>query len=156
MTAALAVIALIFSGAEIGAQQPPPIQLPPPVQAPPVPPPTFPLPEPPLPQPFDNPANPGDRIMQLQIPGNSAGRLPLQRPPTPNPGRLRASAGFEPAVISLKRFGEYRVTITGARHGVELPEPLPVPEGLVISASGRALGAQILGNGERVDTVTFR
>lgn len=112
--------------------------------------------QPPLPQPFDNPGNPGDRIMQLQIPGNSAGRLPLQRPATPNPARLNATAGFEPTAISMKRFGEYRVTITGARHGVDLPEPLPAPEGLVISVAGRTFGAQFLANGKRVDTVTFR
>lgn len=123
--------------------------------------PDLPLPQPlprPLPQqssdPFGNPANPGDRIMQLQIPGAA----PVQPPAAPslNLDKLSATAAFEPGVISLKRFGEYRVTITGARHGVELPEPLPAPEGLVVSNAGRSYGAQILATGERVESVTFR
>ena len=93
--------------------------------------------------------------MQSQIPGSAPSRAPLQ-PPALNFDKLSAAAAFEPGVISLKRFGEYRVTITGARHGIELPEPLPGPEGLVISNGGRSYGVQVLPGGERVESVTFR
>src|SRR6185295_1776637 len=71
----------------------------------------------PLPQPFNDPSRPGDRIMQLQIPGGATGPVPIDqlgRMPMPAAGSLAAVATFEPGVISMHRIGEYQVTIVGA------------------------------------------
>jgi hypothetical protein len=93
---------------------------------------------------------------QIQIgPGGTGAADQPTRPSVADPTKLSASAVFEPGVIGMKRFGEYRVTINGARTGIELPEPLPVPEGLVVNDAGRSYGAQI-SNGQRVETVTYR
>jgi hypothetical protein len=84
-------------------------------------------------------------------------QFPLdQLAPAPAPGTrpLNATAAFEPATVRLMRFGEYRVTITGTRTGVELPDPLPSPDGLVVELSNRTQGSSIV-NGQRVDSVTF-
>lgn len=93
---------------------------------------------------------------QIQIsPGGAVTIDQLGRPSVIDPSKLSASAVFEPGVISMKRFGEYRVTITGARNGVEMPESLPAPDGLVVNDAGRSYGAQI-NNGQRVESVTYR
>lgn len=66
-----------------------------------------------------------------------------------------ASAGFEPATASVGRPIEYRVTVTGSQRVLELPDPLPAPPGLDVSAAGKSVGTQIL-NGAAVMSSVFR
>ncbi len=164
--AVVALVVSLFCSHAIGQQ--PDIAPPPPKNPRPQP---QPLPRPRLPfpsQPFDQ--APGgnsdaDRIMQQQLqlgpggiqigPGGSLNVDPAGRSPIADPSKLSASAVFEPGVIGMKRFGDYRVTINGARNGIELPDVLPVPEGLVVNDAGRSYGVQIV-NGQRVENVTYR
>jgi hypothetical protein len=84
-------------------------------------------------------------------------RLPLdqlRRMPAQNNGELTATASFEPSVLRLMRFGEYRVTIIGAPSGVDIPEPLPAPDGLFLELTGKTPGVAVV-NGQRVPTLTF-
>lgn len=113
--------------------------------------------DPPLPvQPFVDPTQSGDQIMQLQIPPGQGGApaVPLRPQPSVLPGELSATAEFEPGVISFKRFGQYRVTIIGAQQAAELPDPLPVPDGLVVNDASRTFGVQSV-NGRVVQSITF-
>jgi hypothetical protein len=105
------------------------------------------------------PAIPRDkgRIQQFPQPSPPALQIPLDRlapPPVPGSRSVSATAAFEPSTVRLMRFGEYCVTIVGARTGVELPDPLPAPEGLVVELSQRIAGISII-NGQRSETVTF-
>src|SRR5215213_6589996 len=50
----------------------------------------------------------------------------LNRPSrAPQRGGITASASFDPPILRLMRFGEYRVTISGATTGIDIPDPLP-------------------------------
>ncbi|MEQ1860918.1 MAG: BatD family protein [Chthoniobacteraceae bacterium] len=94
----------------------------------------------------------------------SRGPVPMQPPQTAQPflpvdplaqQALSATASFEPPVLRLMRFGEYRVTILGSSSGIELPDPLPAPDGLILDLTDKAPGTSII-NGRRVMTMTFR
>lgn len=80
---------------------------------------------------------------------------PASPAPKSGPRSLSAIAAFEPSTVRLMRFGEYRVTIQGARVGIELPDPLPSPEGLVVELSTRNAGVSVI-NGRTVESMTFR
>jgi BatD DUF11 like domain len=110
---------------------------------------------------LNRPVSPRDRGLVQPMPLPSPSPLPLQLPPdqlAPAPALgsrpFSATATFEPSTVRLMRFGEYRVTVVGARLGVELPDPLPVPEGLVVELSNRSQSVSIV-NGQRVESVTF-
>ncbi len=127
--------------------------------------------DPPLPLPSAGDAtDDADRIMQLQIPGDAPPPPPTppemlrQRPglrdqlgrlPVADPSKLSATAAFVPGVIRMKDFGEYQVTITGARAGIEMPDRLPAPEGVVVKYTGRRTFSTKVVDGERVESVTF-
>ncbi|MEO8353904.1 MAG: BatD family protein, partial [Chthoniobacteraceae bacterium] len=111
-----------------------------------------------------------DRIMQMQIPGNPppppptppevlrrrpALREQLGRLPVADPSKLSATAAFVPGAIRMKDFGEYHVTITGARTGIEMPDRLPAPEGVVVKDTGQRTFSTKVVNGERIESVTF-
>jgi hypothetical protein len=108
------------------------------------------------------PPTPRDRglIQPMPMPLPMPRQFPLDQlaPPTAPPATgtqtPRATASFEPSTVRLMRFGEYRVTIAGANTSVELPDPLPAPEGLVVELSNRSQSISIL-NGQRVSSVTF-
>jgi hypothetical protein len=85
-------------------------------------------------------------------------QFPLDRlapAPAPTSRTVTATAAFEPSTLRLMRFGEYRVTIQGARTGIEMPDPLPTPEGLVVELAARSAGTSIV-NGQSVESMTFR
>ncbi len=73
----------------------------------------------------------------------------------PMGGTLSATASFEPQMLRLMRFGEYRVTILGIAAGIEIPDPLPAPTGLIVELAGKTPGDAIV-NGQRVPSMTFR
>jgi hypothetical protein len=73
----------------------------------------------------------------------------------PMGGTLSATASFEPSMLRLMRFGEYRVTILGISAGIEIPEPLPAPDGLILDLTDKSPGGTIV-NGQRVPSMTFR
>lgn len=99
---------------------------------------------------------PGPQPMPLPEPRFPLDQLQPAQPASPAGARtLTASAAFEPSTVRLMRFGEYRVTILGARVGIELPDPLPAPDGLVVELSTRNAGASVV-NGQRVESMTFR
>lgn len=107
----------------------------------------------PPPQPSDAPFMPRQRLPMFgQPPGN-----PLD--PIGQPGRIggptSATASFEPAVLRLMRFGEYVVTFLGGNAGIEVPEPLPAPEGLILDLTNKIPGSAVV-NGQRIATMTFR
>ncbi len=87
---------------------------------------------------------------QRIFPLDQLGRVPLV-----NPGTLSATASFEPQILRLMRFGEFRVKIFGLSSGIELPDPLPAPEGLILDLTDKAPGTTII-NGQRVMSMTFR
>lgn len=113
--------------------------------------------------PASPPVRPSDKglIQPMPMPVPAPRQFPLDqlapRPAAPATGSrsLTATASFEPSTIRLMRFGEYRVTIQGARVGIEIPDPLPVPEGLVVELSTRNAGVSIV-NGQTVESMTFR
>jgi BatD DUF11 like domain len=74
--------------------------------------------------------------------------------PAPGTRPITATASFEPSTIRLMRFGEYRVTISGARIGIEMPDPLPAPNGLVVELANRSQSISMI-NGQRVEAMTF-
>jgi len=89
------------------------------------------------------------RVMPAPSPADPLGL------PSPNPGGLGATASFEPPVLRLMRFGEYRVSILGATSGVQLPDAIPTPDGLILDLTDRTPGTTIV-NGARVPSVNFR
>lgn len=104
------------------------------------------LPPTPQPRPQDNPFVPRQRMLPFD---------PFNRAPIVNPGSLSALATFEPPVLKLMRFGEFRVTILGLSSGIELPDPLPAPEGLILDLTDKTPGTTII-SGQRVMSMTFR
>ena len=104
------------------------------------------------------PSAPRDRSLQFpSMPLPAPRQFPLDQlaPVAPPSTRgISATAAFEPSIVRLMRFGEYRVTIVGARNDIEFPDPLPTPEGLVVELSRKLPGAMIK-DGQRVDTMTF-
>jgi len=96
------------------------------------------------PPPRDNPFMPRNRLF-----------MPPGGAPIVNPGSLSATASFEPPILRLMRFGEYRVTILGLSSGIEIPDPLPGPDGLVLDLTDKTPGTTII-NGQRVMSMTFR
>jgi hypothetical protein len=105
------------------------------------------------------PVSPQDRIRQLPAPPPPPQpSIPfdqLHRLPSTNVNALSATAAFEPPILRLMRFGEYRLTIVGATSGIELPDPMPAPEGLILDLTDKSPGTVISG-GQRVLTMTFR
>ena len=85
--------------------------------------------------------------------------LPFDRlePPqrAPQRGGVTASAAFDPPILRLMRFGEYRVTISGATSGIEIPDPLPAPEGLILELTEKTPGTSIM-SGQRTLSITYR
>jgi len=110
-----------------------------------------------MPPPQPPPGNfmPRQRII---IPGQPPPGFPLDqfnRPALPNTSALSATASFEPPVLRLMRFGEYRVTILGLSSGIDLPDPLPAPEGLILDLTDKTPGTAIV-NGQRTLSMSFR
>lgn len=95
---------------------------------------------------------------RMILPGQPPPGFPLDqlnRMPLPNVSALSATSSFEPSVLRLMRFGEYRVTILGISSGIDLPDPLPAPDGLILDLTDKTPGTTIL-NGQRVLSMTFR
>lgn len=103
-------------------------------------------PTPPGAQPPNSPFMPRQRILPFDQ---------FNRAPIVNPGSLSATAAFEPPILRLMRFGEFRVTILGLSSGIEMPDPLPAPEGLILDLTDKTPGTTII-NGQRVMSMTFR
>lgn len=80
---------------------------------------------------------------------------PPSPPPPPAANGVSATATFAPAVLPLMRFGEYRVTIIGAVSGIELPDTIPTPDGLILDLTDKAPGITNQ-NGRNVMSMTFR
>jgi hypothetical protein len=72
----------------------------------------------------------------------------------PRAGSLTATAVFDPPVLKLMRFGELRVTVLGAASGIDIPDPLPAPDGLILDLVRKEPGVQML-NGQRVMAMTY-
>lgn len=116
--------------------------------------PPVPLPAPgPTPDPT-NPFMPRQRLREFVPPPAFD---PLQRVPMPGMGAttISATASFDPPVLRLMRFGEYRVTILGMSAGIEVPDPLPAPEGLILDLTNKTPGTTIV-NGQRLMSMTLR
>lgn len=118
-------------------------QLPEPSSTPPVPP----------GPPSSNPFMPRPRVIPFNQPQPVSPLDQLRRGPMG--GTLSATASFEPGLLRLMRFGEYRVTILGISAGIEIPDPLPAPDGLIVELTDKSPGGTIL-NGQRVPSMTFR
>jgi hypothetical protein len=108
--------------------------------------PGLPLPPPPLPEPRQLPF---DQLNQRSAPDDLT-----KRGPTPNAQNVSATATFEPATVPLKSFGEYQVTIVGTHNGIEIPNPLPAPEGLVVELASKSMSVEVI-NGQRRESTTF-
>jgi hypothetical protein len=72
----------------------------------------------------------------------------------PRAGSLSATAVFDPPVLKLMRFGEFRVTVLGAASGIDIPDPLPAPDGLILDLVRKEPGVQML-DGQRVMAMTY-
>jgi hypothetical protein len=90
------------------------------------------------------------------FPFDQLNRTPQRAPQRlPQRGGVTASAVFDPPILRLMRFGEYRVTITGATSGIELPDPLTTPEGLILELTEKTPTINVV-NGQRTVAMTFR